>query len=1183
MVAGNMVRSVALVLVLTLLITPFGVLPGGAAPVAAEEPTLANAVTLPPERESEPNDEINSPTPPANQSDRIGPPLTNPVGSWRQRVTGAITSTDDLDWFGFRLTEPASTVVITLTDLPEDYDLVLVSSAETTNKGDTGLENILDIGGRARNTGGRARNTGGRARNTGGRARNTGGTLTAIGGRARNTGGDIAAYSSQALTETEVIDTILWLPGTYYIVVAGHNGVFSRTPYRLQVEVNGSGLAATPQPGPFTFNPAIVEPDPTRRTLFVLDTDRMKAVYPQAEQAVTQILSRTLEMAALPEVAGVVVDMSVVDNRDVLLQAYDTWDAEPSNPFYANFIAETIDSAITAATIRNPSGGQEQFDPPFPNIKYIVLVGGDAVLPFYRVPDFATVANESEYLPYLNDFIEPQTGIIDPDSALGGALRYRTILTDDIYGDDEPYQLPAHPLYVPDRAVGRLVESPADILAYLEQYVPEGGFTGGVPFVIDASGGGAVVTGYDFLIDQAQAVTAAFAAMGFVPPVLLRTLIDDSWNTDDLKAAWFDDEFAAFSATGTYTTQAAFPLQSINGHFDHWEAIPADESQTPFLSAQEIRAPQPEANQPLYFENRLCYSVGCHSGLNVEETALLPDVDADAFYNVDFPQAFLAQGGNWIGNTGYGYGDADLVGYSERLSLFFTREIGRNVTAPDVDDSDGDGDDTEQVYVGQTIGAALARSKQQYIRNATYLDVHDIKSLMVMTLYGLPFLRVKVPEPLPFPAEEAVPAPPPADVDVPDSGLVERLLTFRPQIDANGVITRTGNNYPILIDLQIEDRFVTTRTGLAAAVQASDGRIIDAVQEGFPELPEFSYDLSLSSSISDASSLVVRDVVFVGGEYTVQDYTPQVSQIITQDIEFLQEEVNFGPDADGEAAWYPDHFYDVTRTNVQTGTDIVSRSQLVITPAVYKPVSDSAGRLRIYEELTFKVIYVDPNAVQAEQTLSDSTAPIIDNVRAISNASIGAPSHRVAVKARDDTTATADLLVEGVYLENGTTWLPLNFSIGSVDDLWITEVPTELGATNYIISVRDKAGNVASYTGKGRLSVPTVAVLSGATIDGPADITVGSTAAFTATLATVGEGAIEPILYTWEPEPDTGQGTEAVTYTFDITGTQQIGVTIENRAGSVNSTRSISVTQAGDPGDPVDPGDQRLYLPLVER
>jgi hypothetical protein len=56
-----------------------------------------------------------------------------------------------------------------------------------------------------------------------------------------------------------------------------------------------------------------------------------------------------------------------------------------------------------------------------------------------------------------------------------------------------------------------------------------------------------------------------------------------------------------------------------------------------------------------------------------------------------------------------------------------------------------------------------------------------------------------------------------------------------------------------------------------------------------------------------------------------------------------------------------------------------------------------------------------------------------------------------------------------------------------------------------------------------------------------------------------------------------------VTYTFDITGTQQIGVTIENRAGSVNSTRSISVTQAGDPVDPVDPGDQRLYLPLVER
>jgi hypothetical protein len=301
-----------------------------------------------------------------------------------------------------------------------------------------------------------------------------------------------------------------------------------------------------------------------------------------------------------------------------------------------------------------------------------------------------------------------------------------------------------------------------------------------------------------------------------------------------------------------------------------------------------------------------------------------------------------------------------------------------------------------------------------------------------------------------------------------------------------------------------------------------------------------------------------------------------VSQIITQDIDFLREETTFGPSPDGESAWYPDQFYDVTRTAVQTGTEITNRSQLVITPAQYKPTSEGAGRLRIYSEVTFKVIYIDPNAAQAEQTLSDDTPPIIDTVRAISNAPIGSPAHRVAVLARDDTSATADLRVEGVYLQDGTIWQPLSFSLSSTPDLWIAEVPTELGATNYIITVSDEAGNAASYTGKGRLAVPTIAIITEATIAGPENVIVGSTGVFTVSLSSATPGDIEPVQYTWQPEPDEGQGTEVVTYTFDTLGTQQISVEAENRAGSLTRTRSVTVTTESEPAD-------RLYLPLIIR
>ena len=82
-----------------------------------------------------------------------------------------------------------------------------------------------------------------------------------------------------------------------------------------------------------------------------------------------------------------------------------------------------------------------------------------------------------------------------------------------------------------------------------------------------------------------------------------------------------------------------------------------------------------------YFRNgnsaSLLYSVGCHSGLNVLTDAI--NGGAPALYSADFPQAVLKQGGNWIGNTGYGYGDSDLIGYSERLALLFTKQLGRDV------------------------------------------------------------------------------------------------------------------------------------------------------------------------------------------------------------------------------------------------------------------------------------------------------------------------------------------------------------------------------------------------------------------------------------------------------------------------------------------------------------------------
>ena len=91
-----------------------------------------------------------------------------------------------------------------------------------------------------------------------------------------------------------------------------------------------------------------------------------------------------------------------------------------------------------------------------PTLKYLVIVGDDLMIPFRRVPDSAFIANESLYVG--------QAGLI-PDNPTHAALDLGYILTDDFYGDPRPFRWRGRGLYVPDLAIGRLVESPDEIIA----------------------------------------------------------------------------------------------------------------------------------------------------------------------------------------------------------------------------------------------------------------------------------------------------------------------------------------------------------------------------------------------------------------------------------------------------------------------------------------------------------------------------------------------------------------------------------------------------------------------------------------------------------------------------------------------------------------------------------------------
>ena len=58
-----------------------------------------------------------------------------------------------------------------------------------------------------------------------------------------------------------------------------------------------------------------------------------------------------------------------------------------------------------------------------------------------------------------------------------------------------------------------------------------------------------------------------------------------------------------------------------------------------------------------------------------DEDSLLAGFDPND-HGRDWPQAFNMQQATFFGNTGYGYGDSDLVAYSELLMVNFVDALG---------------------------------------------------------------------------------------------------------------------------------------------------------------------------------------------------------------------------------------------------------------------------------------------------------------------------------------------------------------------------------------------------------------------------------------------------------------------------------------------------------------------------
>src|SRR5205814_5889404 len=99
-------------------------------------------------------------------------------------------------------------------------------------------------------------------------------------------------------------------------------------------------------------------------------------------------------------------------------------------------------------------------------LEYLVIAAPDPGIPFFRTGDDAELSKESRY-----------SGGLDALSPLETALTEDYVLTDSFYGAAGPPPRSGHDFYLSGPAIGRLVETPSDIVSYLTAYANAGGGT----------------------------------------------------------------------------------------------------------------------------------------------------------------------------------------------------------------------------------------------------------------------------------------------------------------------------------------------------------------------------------------------------------------------------------------------------------------------------------------------------------------------------------------------------------------------------------------------------------------------------------------------------------------------------------------------------------------------------------
>ncbi len=467
--------------------------------------------------------------------------------------------------------------------------------------------------------------------------------------------------------------------GSYTIVVSAKSGANSSKPFTLRVRTIDPAPAAVCKPA-IPFPTAVSYPAvgfdlaapvaAPNSPIAVIDRAAFQARYGTTDAV--SLWNALVAFRTQPE--GLPLRIITLDTDADYGKAAQNRQVNPCDLSQTFTEVDRASSLIRAAKAANPGATS------------VILVGSDEQLPMARVRDQAWTFNEAEF---ADEAVDSTPNPISVSAQQG------FVLADTPYAISKPSLAGQGAAMIPDMGIGRLVESPTTIIGQLSSYTKYLG-----KLAAGTKGFSYQRYGYGFLTDGTNAIGNNLATGGGVEAA--GSQVNDSWDGSTLTSG-----SGAFGATTSAVTV-------LNAHFDPRRLMPA--------CGDPIVTPAPTCLTPLVgasaaantsLPGKLLMSLGCHSGLNMPN-GYFP---AGSSLATDWAETFANAGSSvWIGNAGYGYGDSDVVAYSEQLMTNFA----------------------DQLSQAPNAGLALTYAKQRYQSDLVAMSDIDQKVLAESTFYGLP-------------------------------------------------------------------------------------------------------------------------------------------------------------------------------------------------------------------------------------------------------------------------------------------------------------------------------------------------------------------------------------------------------------------------------------------------------------